>query len=360
MHSASNAWQLRFTLPGRNPRHLTIWLCIVCVLIYSIILIGGYTRLTESGLSIVDWKPISGVIPPLTHTQWIEEFQLYQQYPEFSVVHPDMNLDGFKKIFFVEYFHRLVGRVIALVFFIPFVYFWLRGYLKTALAARLSAVFLLGALQGLLGWYMVKSGLVDNPSVSQYRLTAHLSLAVVLYAYVLWLTVSSLGWCAPSNQAREYRRMRAVCLWCLVMAALMQVSGGFMAGTHAGFIMNTFPDMNGVWLPQQLLSLSPVWRNVFENVITIQFLHRWLALGAVLSVGILWIYRFRIRERRNKLMLDACLAAALLQASLGVMTLLSAVQLNLAIAHQAGFVLLLSALVIAYRVASPVHYASNA
>ncbi len=341
-------------LPGCNPRHLTVWLCLVCVLIYSTILIGGYTRLTESGLSMVDWKPISGVIPPLTDAQWDDEFRLYQQYPEYSVVHPDMDIDGFKKIFFIEYFHRLVGRVIALVFIVPFVYFWARGYLKMNLVVRLSAVFVLGAMQGLLGWYMVKSGLVDNPAVSQYRLTAHLSLAVVLYAYVLWLAFSSMGWCAPPHQGKKFSAMRCVSLWCLAMVVLMQVSGGFMAATHAGFIMNTFPDMNGVWLPQQLLSLSPVWRNLFENVVTIQFLHRWLALAAVVSVAALWFYRFTIEQRRIKVMLDISLAAVILQASLGIMTLLSAVQLNLALAHQAGFVLLLSILVLVYRVASPV------
>ncbi len=327
-------------------------------MIYVIIAIGGYTRLTNSGLSIATWQPVSGIIPPLTEDQWQAEFDIYKQFPEFQIVNPDLVLVGFKQIFWVEYVHRLAGRLVALVYLLPFFYFLFRGYLTRRFIVRLAAVFVLGGVQGLLGWYMVKSGLINNPSVSQYRLTAHLSLAVVLYSYVLWLSVSLFGFHALEKHPSlsSIRRLAAVCIGLL---ALMQLSGGFMAGTHAGFVINTFPDMNGKWVPDLLFPLSPLWRNLFENIITIQFFHRWMAVATVLAIAVLWLQRFRIKSKSVRLGIDIAFLAALMQYSLGVSTLLSQVETSIAIAHQSGFVLLLSVLIILIRATLPTNVHSS-
>ena len=327
-------------------------------MIYVIIAIGGYTRLTNSGLSIVTWQPVSGIIPPLTEDQWQDEFDNYKQFPEFQIVNPDLTLVGFKQIYWVEYVHRLAGRLVALVYLLPFIYFLFRGYLTRRFIVRLAAVFVLGGVQGLLGWYMVKSGLINDPSVSQYRLTAHLSLAVILYSYVLWLSVSLFGFHALEKHPSllSIRRLAVVCIG---LVALMQLSGGFMAGTHAGFVINTFPDMNGNWVPDLLFPLSPLWRNLSENVITIQFFHRWMAVATVLAIAVLWLQRFRIKSKSVRLGIDIVFLAALMQFSLGVSTLLSQVEISIAIAHQSGFVLLLSVLIILIRATLPTNVRSS-
>ena len=340
--------QTVLVLPNRNPRHVAAWLLVVCALIYCVIAIGGYTRLTESGLSIVAWEPISGVIPPLSLEQWTSEFEHYQQFPEFKVVNQDMQLAEFKRIYWIEYAHRLAARLVALVFLVPFVFFLVRGYLSKQLTARLVAVFVLGGFQGLLGWYMVASGLIDNPAVSQYRLTAHLSLAVILLGYVLWLAVSLIPIQQKISAAdRSYFRTTAVI--CIVLVGLMQVSGGFMAGTHAGFVINTFPDMNGEFIPTMIGSLEPFWRNLFENVVTIQFFHRWLAVVSVIAVAVLWIGRFRTALPLLKRLADLLMVIVLLQFTMGVSTLLSQVHLPVALIHQSGFVVLLTVLIVTLR-----------
>ena len=327
-------------------------------MIYVIIAIGGYTRLTNSGLSIVTWQPVSGIIPPLTEDQWQDEFDNYKQFPEFQIVKPDLTLVGFKQIFLVEYVHRLAGRLVALVYLLPFIYFLFRGYLTRRFIVRLAAVFVLGGVQGLLGWYMVKSGLINDPSVSQYRLTAHLSLAVILYSYVLWLSVSLFGFHALEKHPSllSIRRLAVVCIG---LVALMQLSGGFMAGTHAGFVINTFPDMNGNWVPDLLFPLSPLWRNLSENVTTIQFFHRWMAVATVVAIAVLWLQRFRIKSKSVRLGIDIVFLAALMQFSLGVSTLLSQVEISIAMAHQSGFVLLLSVLIILIRATLPTNVSSS-
>ena len=336
---------------NRNSIHVAAWLLVVCSLIYSMIAIGGFTRLTDSGLSIVDWDPITGVIPPLSRAEWLAEFEHYQQYPEYRYVHPNMTLTGFKRIYWVEYSHRLIGRLVAVCFFIPFVYFSLRGHLNRKLILRLSVVFILGGLQGFLGWYMVQSGLVDNPAVSQYRLTAHLGLAVVLYGYVLWLALQFLNF----NQVVYHHFSNVVrnfSIGCLALAGVMLLSGGFMSGTHAGYVLNTFPDMNGKWWPDMIFSLSPIWRNFFENVITIQFTHRWSAVLILISIIGLWSFRFRLQGFHVKLVLDLLLIATLLQFCLGVLTLLTRVEIGIALVHQSGFVLVLSLLILLIRMTS--------
>ncbi len=333
----------------RNQLPVAVWLLAVCALIYLVIAIGGYTRLTDSGLSIVTWDPISGVIPPLSHDEWVAEFERYQEFPEFKHVNQTMNLAEFKRIYWVEYAHRLAARGLALAFLLPFIYFLVRRCLSRPLIVRLAAVFALGGLQGLLGWYMVASGLVDNPAVSQYRLTAHLSLAVLLYSYILWLAIGLLPKRQPPDDS-DSAYIRKVGVICLCLIALMQVSGGFMAGTHAGFVINTFPDMNGELIPQMMGSLQPWWRNLFENVVTIQFVHRWSAAAAVIAIAALWFGRFKTQRLLLRRLVDLVLVIALLQFGFGIATLLSQVHLPIALAHQSGFVLLLTVLVTTLRV----------
>ena len=336
---------------NRNPIYIAAWLLLLCFLIYLLIAVGGFTRLTDSGLSIVEWEPITGVIPPLSQTEWRAEFERYQQYPEYKYTHPDMNLAEFKRIYWVEYLHRLIGRFLAVCFFIPFVYFLIRGHLSRKLILRLSAVFLLGGFQGILGWYMVKSGLAENPAVSQYRLTAHLGLAVVLYSYLLWLALQFVEF----NRVVYHYRLKLVRRYscgCLALAGLMLVSGGFMSGTHAGYVLNTFPDMNGKWWPDMIISLSPIWRNFFENVITIQFTHRWSAVLTLIAIIGLWSFRFRLEGFHVKLVLDLLLISILLQFCLGILTLLTRVEISIALVHQSGFVLVLSLLILLLRITS--------
>lgn len=329
--------------------HVAMWLLIICIMIYGVIAIGGYTRLTDSGLSMVDWHPISGVLPPLTHTQWIAEFEHYQQFPEYKTVNSDLSLPGFKRIFWIEYAHRMAGRLVALAFLVPFAFFQIRGYFSVAMTLRLIAVFVVGGLQGLLGWYMVKSGMVGDPSVSQYRLAAHLGLAVLLYGYVLWLLIGLVGTRIRLHHTGSPRRLLAGIAICISLVAIMLLSGGFMSGTRAGFVVNTFPHMNGEWIPDLLFSLTPLWANLFENVIAIQFIHRWVAFALVVATVFVWFQRFSMSRSLTRVVLDSVLVITLCQFGLGVATLLSRVELPVALAHQSGFVILLSSLIILLR-----------
>jgi len=326
---------------ARGHRPLAAWLLVCAALIFAMIVLGGVTRLTQSGLSMVDWHPVSGVIPPMNDADWQLEFERYQQFPEFKYVNRDMDLAGFKRIFYVEYFHRLLGRLIGFVFLIPFLYFLIRGRIDRSLGIRLGTVFGLGALQGLLGWLMVRSGLVHDPHVSHYRLTAHLALAVVLYGWVLWLAMGL--WRARLERACTSTGYRAAVVVVTLVGAMI-VSGGFVAGTRAGFIYNTFPDMNGVWLPAEAFLLSPLWLNMVENPVAIQLIHRLGALLTAIAVLIL-IWKVsagaeRAGQRRAAWLLGAATA---LQIALGITTLLHHVPVALGAAHQAGALVLFSA-----------------
>ncbi len=347
--SVLNSTEQALIRAHRNPMHVTVWLLVICAMIYSVIAIGGYTRLTQSGLSMVDWRPISGVLPPLTQTQWIAEFEHYQQFPEYKTVNIDLSLQGFKRIFWIEYTHRMAGRLVALAFLIPFLFFQFRGYFSIAMSLRLIAVFLVGGLQGLLGWYMVRSGMVSDPSVSQYRLAAHLSLAVLLYSYVLWLSIGLICKKFRLGYPERSRQLSAGIAICIGLVAIMLVSGGFMSGTRAGFVVNTYPRMNGEWIPDMLFSLTPLWVNLFENVIAIQFTHRWVAFALVMATAIVWFQRFSMDRSAVRILLDIAMIVVICQFCLGVATLVSRVQLPIALAHQSGFVMLLSILIIMLR-----------
>ena len=323
------------TISENSHRAIVVWLFAVCALIFIMVVLGGVTRLTHSGLSIVEWQPIVGTLPPLTEAQWQETFAKYQRTPEYQIVNRDMNLSGFKDIFWLEYFHRLLGRLIGLVFLLPFLYFLARKQIDRVLFPKLLILFALGAAQGLLGWLMVKSGLVDVPRVSPYRLTAHLGLAVVIYAATLWVALDLLRSQSPATGSVTALRRLGFGVSGLIF--LMILSGGFVAGTRAGFAFNDWPLMHGRFIPEGLWALEPAWVNVFENLATVQFNHRLLAYLLCLIVPLYWW-----RARRYPLapgtrgLFHLLLAMFAVQVMLGITTLLHYVPLPLAAAHQAG------------------------
>jgi len=332
---------------GRARLQVAAWLLACCALVFAMVVVGGVTRLTHSGLSIVEWQPILGTLPPMNEAQWLETFAKYQLTPEYQKVNQGMSLDAFKSIFWWEYFHRLLGRVIGFVFLLPLVWFWWRGRIDRPLALNLAGIFVLGALQGAMGWYMVKSGLVDDPRVSQYRLTAHLSIALAIYAAMLWTALGLLYPVARGAVAPPVplRRLSWIVTW---VVAYMVVTGGFVAGIRAGFAYNTFPLMDGHLVPPEIFMLEPLHLNFFNNMATVQFDHR---LGAwLLALLVPW---FWLKARREALAPRARLASHLLlgmlalQLALGIATLLLLVPVPLAAAHQGGAVLLLTAALLA-------------
>ncbi len=324
---------------------IVIWLLICGVMVFAMVVVGGVTRLTHSGLSIVEWQPIVGTIPPLSQGDWDELLQKYQETPQYQKINKGMSLDEFKGIFWWEYFHRLLGRAIGFIFFIPFVYFLVRKKIDRPLGIKLTGIFVLGGLQGLMGWYMVMSGLVDNPHVSQYRLTAHLGLAFVIYAAILWV---AMGLLSPKNHDQQDRNnllnLRRFSIGLTSLIFIMILSGGFVAGIQAGLAYNTFPLMNGYLIPPDLFLLEPWYRNFFDNITTVQFDHRLIAWLLAILVPVFW---FKARKyplsSSARLACHFLLVMLMIQISLGIGTLLLAVPLPLAAAHQAGAMLLFTA-----------------
>ena len=316
------------------------WLGICCFLVFCMVVLGGVTRLTDSGLSMVRWEPISGILPPLNQAAWQAEFEHYRQFPEYQKINAGMSLGEFKRIFYFEYAHRMLGRLIGLVFAVGFVWLLVRKHLSRPLVPHLIAMFVLGGLQGLLGWYMVKSGLVEIPHVSQYRLTAHLGLAILVYLYMLWVLFKLLERRSAPVVSRGLRRGS----WSLgILAFVTVLSGGFVAGLKAGHAFNTFPLMAGQWIPPGYLALEPAWRNFFENIATVQFNHRLLAISTfalVLVFAIRVIKDKALRPLRKPTLTLA--GVATVQVGLGISTLLWFVPVVLGAMHQAVALILLS------------------
>jgi heme a synthase len=323
---------------------IAIWLLACCILVFAMVVVGGVTRLTESGLSIVEWQPIVGTMPPLGQKDWDELFEKYHQTPQYKKVNLGMSLDEFKGIFWWEYFHRLLGRVIGLAFFIPFLYFVVKRAIDRPLGLKLTGIFLLGGLQGAMGWYMVKSGLVDNPHVSQYRLTAHLGLAFLIYATMFWVALELLSPTVPSYGNIRLRALRRFSVAITSLIFIMILSGGFVAGIRAGFAYNTFPLMNGHFIPPEIFMLEPWYRNFFDNMATVQFDHRMIAWTLAILIPVFW-YRSRSLPLSGSARFACSLLLIMLaiQIGLGISTLLLVVPLPLAAAHQAGAVLLFTA-----------------
>ncbi|HKJ09187.1 MAG TPA: COX15/CtaA family protein [Gammaproteobacteria bacterium] len=330
---------------NRSQRPVALWLLICCAMIFGMVVLGGVTRLTGSGLSMVKWNPIFGVVPPLSQARWEKVFHQYRQSPEYKDINVGMDLAGFKKIYWFEYTHRLLGRTIGLVFLLPFLYFLARRRLDRPLIPRLVVMFVLGGLQGLLGWYMVKSGLVSRPHVSQYRLTAHLGTALVIYSFILWVALDLLF---PRHRRRctPPPALRRLSLAVLGLVAVTVLAGGFVAGLKAGYAYNTFPLMDGHLIPEAIFYQHPLWRNFFENIATVQFDHRLLATLTFCAVIGLWLAARRYElPPRLRLGYHLLLAMVAIQVSLGISTLLLHVPIPLAAAHQAGAVVLLTLLV---------------
>jgi len=323
---------------------IAIWLLACCALVFAMVVVGGVTRLTDSGLSIVEWQPIVGTMPPLGQKDWDELFEKYHQTPQYKKVNLGMSLDEFKGIFWWEYFHRLLGRVIGLAFFIPFLYFVVKRAIDRPLGIKLTGIFLLGGLQGAMGWYMVKSGLVDNPHVSQYRLTAHLGLAFLIYATMFWVALELLSPTVPSYGNIRLRALRRFSVAITSLIFIMILSGGFVAGIRAGFAYNTFPLMNGHFIPPEIFMLEPWYRNFFDNMATVQFDHRMIAWTLAILIPVFW-YRSRSLPLSGSARFACSLLLIMLaiQIGLGISTLLLVVPLPLAAAHQAGAVLLFTA-----------------
>jgi cytochrome c oxidase assembly protein subunit 15 len=320
---------------GRHHKPLRVWLGCLAILIVAMIVVGGATRLTDSGLSITEWKPIMGAVPPLSQGDWQTAFDAYQKIPEYTELRRGMSLDEFKTIFWWEWTHRFLGRFIGVAFFVPFIGFWLAGYIPRALLPRLVGLFALGAFQGAVGWYMVKSGLVDRTDVSQYRLAAHLGIAVAILGYTLWL-LFDLGGRAGGGKSAWHAPARVGAL-VLALIYLQILAGALVAGIDAGLGFNTWPQINGAFVPDGLGALTPWYLNLFENPLTVQFDHRTLAYTVLLAAlaQALWL---ALRPGSGTLAASALFVAclAVLQATLGVWTLLLAVPISLGLAHQLG------------------------
>lgn len=305
---------------------VAIWLFLCCVMIIVMIFIGGITRLAKAGLSITEWKPITGILPPLNENQWLLEKEKYHKTPEYRIFNYDINIGDFKKIYFIEYAHRLLARITGLVFCTPFIYFLIKRKLSKASIIRLSIIFVLGFMQGCVGWYMVKSGLVNQPHVSHYRLATHLALTLIIFS-MLWLEF--LGYTIEQKHKVEVSTSSAVFLILTLSLTFIQIIyGAFVAGLGAGLIYNTFPLMDDQVLPQGLFFMQPKWLNIFQNSTAVQFIHRNLALIIITFTTLVVIKNRRLKP------LPILLLCFIMQATLGVITLLLKVPIVFASAHQ--------------------------
>lgn len=322
--------------PASGRLAVRLWLFGLAGLILAMILLGGATRLTGSGLSITEWQPIMGAVPPLSDAAWQEAFAKYQQIPQYRLINRGMSLAEFKVIYWWEWAHRFLGRFIGLAFLAPFLVFWRRGAISRALMPKLLLMFALGGLQGVLGWYMVKSGLAGRVDVSQYRLAAHLGLAVFIFGYIFWI---ALGLDAPAKAAGRplASTLSAAGLAALVYAQI--ILGAFAAGTKAGLSHNTWPLIGGKLIPDGLWAMTPWYRNLFENVLTVQFNHRMAAYAVAVWALLHAYFAWRtapMDERRQAFLLAL---AVLAQIALGIWTLLAHGPAALGLAHQAGAII---------------------
>jgi heme a synthase len=322
-------------------RAVRIWLVAVAALIVAMVLVGGATRLTESGLSIVEWKPVTGAVPPLTQEKWTEAFEAYKTIPQYRELNHGMSLAEFKTIFWWEWSHRLLGRVIGAVYLLPFLWFLWRGWLPADLKRRLWVIFGLGGLQGAVGWWMVASGLSERVEVSQYRLATHLILALLIFAAIVW----TLRRLKPVAASASPVRLKITSTALLVLVFLQLYFGALVAGLRAGRVFNTWPLIDDAVIPSaaRLLFEQPWWRNFFDNTLTVQFSHRMLAY-TIWIIAILHVID-TVRARANPAVVNGALwlaGAVTLQAALGIMTLLYMVPIGLALAHQGVAIVVLT------------------
>ncbi len=317
-------------------RAVGLWLAASAAMVFIMMLIGAITRLTESGLSMVEWRPLIGALPPLSEAEWVRVFELYRQTSEYQLANAGMTLAEFKAIFWWEYIHRLWGRLIGVVYAVPFFFFLWRGWIPAAAKPHLWILLALGGLQGVIGWWMVKSGFVDRTDVSQYRLALHLGMAFFILGYLFWMTLNFL-WPVERGRAAAPRGFRRLSAWTHAVVFVTVVSGAFVAGSNAGFIYNDWPLMNGALTPDDFWTLTPWWASAFEEHGVIQFNHRLLAYATVGVGTAVWIAARRIDlAPRARLAVTALVCGVWLQAALGVATLVLVVPITLATLHQAG------------------------
>ncbi|MDB2426039.1 COX15/CtaA family protein [bacterium] len=327
-----------------NNKKLTLWLSLVIVLIVLMVSLGGITRLTQSGLSMVEWKPVTGIIPPTSEASWMLEFEKYQSSPEFKKINTDMSLEGFKQIYFWEFFHRLFGRLIGLVYFLPFLFFIFRGYFKEnkSMQLKLWGGFLLGGAQGGVGWFMVKSGLVNAPHVSHYRLAAHLMLAFFIIAYLLWQILEiNKDKLKPQNLKLTswQKKMPQIVL---LFLAFQIFYGALTAGLKAGYAYNTYPKMSGLWIPKEIYNLGINISAFFETAAGVQWTHRHFAVFVLILAIINAILSLTTSSKLIKTVATALLVTVVIQFILGILTLVMHVPIPIAVTHQVMAIILLS------------------
>jgi cytochrome c oxidase assembly protein subunit 15 len=343
------------TVPDIRRRAVRMWLLAVAAMIFALVLVGGATRLTESGLSIVEWKPVTGTLPPLNAGDWEVEFEKYKSIPQYQQLNRGMSLDEFKTIFWWEWTHRLLGRLVGFVFLLPFLCFLWMGWVEPGLRLRLWTIFGLGAAQGAVGWWMVASGLAERVSVSQYRLAFHLTLACLILAATLWTAQRLLPQPAPLPDVGT-KRLRASAIGLVVLVLCQIYLGALVAGLRAGLIYNTWPLIEGSFIPDaaRLFVQDPWWRNLFENTLTVQFMHRTVAYLLWLAAIIHAVDVARTLKSGQTVVLAAGLAIAVtIQAVLGILTLLHVAPIGLALAHQATAILVLALAVVHAERLSP-------
>ncbi|MEI6508808.1 MAG: COX15/CtaA family protein [Bacteroidota bacterium] len=331
-----------------DKQQIIIWLMCGCLLVFAMVIIGGITRLTGSGLSITEWKVITGTFPPISESEWNNEFAKYQISPQFQKINSSFDVNDFKKIYWWEYLHRLVGRMIGIVFIIPFLFFYFKKQIDKKLLPKLLFIFMLGAWQGFLGWYMVSSGLVDNPFVSHYRLAIHLVNAFITFGYIFWVALDLQFEKISKSSASKNMLMISILTFLLL---LIQITyGAFVAGLHAGHIFNTWPKMGDEWIASAVRSSfqNEGFESLFSNMSVVQFIHRTIALIIFCLVSWMWFSR-----KRNELNLSSQQQFAInisfvilnLQITLGIFTLLFSVPVWLGVTHQAVAFLIFAALI---------------
>lgn len=336
-------------IESSSRRQILIWLSTGCFLIFLMVVIGGITRLTDSGLSITDWKLISGTLPPMSDAQWQESFEAYKQFPEYEIQPHGFSLEDYKSIFWWEYIHRFLGRLIGIVFIIPFLFFLIKKKIQGKFIVKLLILFALGGLQGFLGWYMVKSGLLESPHVSHYRLAIHLVTAFVSFSYTFWLILEILF---PAK-VLSGSKLRNLTLIFLSLLFIQIIYGAFTAGLKAGLFYNTFPKMGELWIAEGVTAMTPFYLNFLEGIAGVQFIHRYL--GIALFLYSLYYFYYAKRNLKDSLQKNAVynvFVIVSLQVVLGILALIYSIPLSLALIHQIGAFFLLMSLVYALRVSS--------
>ena len=332
-------------------RPIIIWLLTGCFLIYLMVVIGGITRLTGSGLSITEWKIVTGTLPPLSEEAWQKEFDAYKQIPQYKLINSDFQLSDFKQIYFWEYLHRLIGRIIGIVFLVPFILFWAMKKLPPGFMKKALVLFVLGGLQGVIGWYMVKSGLTENVHVSHYRLAIHLISAFTVFGFTFWYALDLTPAPLLQQERSEQPVLKKLAIILFSIVILQIIYGAFVAGLKAGYGYPTWPKMGDQWVPDDVTALEPVWKNFTEGHAGVQFIHRYIAYLVVIIVGIIF-YRSRkmVITPEQKKIINALGIIVIAQFTLGVLTLVYGVPIVIAVLHQTGaFFLFATTLLLIHR-----------